>query len=360
METRSKARRYDQLMASRRGKKGSITTRIQVITRIICESGSRSQLQFLMDALLDVRTALQKVCDELYTLSDDVDSEWMDEENLRVDMCVSDVKAYLDRRKDDPPSAGSLTDSWVEKHAAVKDVVTIPDEPLDDEGLFGGMLGAGLEQTSSNPAVSQFLRPPHQAWSVWSEQFPTLMTTMPVGASSSLQLTRPYHQNYTNTSGFTSQPLLPRFPPPAASYSPAFNYSATSAQPGAIPRIVPPATLPAPSYAPSAAPRSVGAPSGAGFAAPPGVPSSAGYMQHPPQQQPPQQLPQQPRYNVNVNAVDSWIDTLDGNGVPPAGNQGMDNDIAMAFFIQNSLPRMTIPVFNGSPLVWVESWTSRV
>ena len=256
----------------------------------------------------------------------------MDEENLRVDMCVSDVKAYLDRRKNDPPSAGSLTDSWVEKHAAVKDVVTIPDEPLDDEGLFGGMLGAGLEQTSSNPAVSQFLRPPHQAWSVWSEQFPTLMTT----------------------SGFTSQPLLPRFPPPAASYSPAFNYSATSAQLGAIPQIVPPATLPAPSYAPSAAPRSVGAPSGAGFAAPPGVPSSAGYMQHPPQQQPPQQLPQQPRYNVNVNAVDSWIDTLDGNGVPPAGNQGMDNDIAMAFFIQNSLPRMTIPVFNGSPLVWVE------
>ena len=44
--------------------------------------------------------------------------------------------------------------------------------------------------------------------------------------------------------------------------------------------------------------------------------------------------------------------TVNDVSVPP--NDNVDNEIAMGFFIQQSLPRLTIPVFNGSPLIWIE------
>ena len=42
------------------------------------------------------------------------------------------------------------------------------------------------------------------------------------------------------------------------------------------------------------------------------------------------------------------------NDVSVPSNNNVDNEIAMGFFIQQSLPRLTIPVFSGSPLVWIE------
>ena len=56
-------------MNSRRGKKGSITKRIQQIDRIVGEGGSRSKIEFLVSALIEVQKAMQGVCEELMTIS---------------------------------------------------------------------------------------------------------------------------------------------------------------------------------------------------------------------------------------------------------------------------------------------------
>ena len=100
-------------MNSRRGKKGSITKRIQQIDRIVGEGGSRSKIEFLVSALIEVQKAMQGVCEELMTIATDTDSEYLDNENLRIDTCIAEAKEYLERRKNDPPSTGSLCESWV-------------------------------------------------------------------------------------------------------------------------------------------------------------------------------------------------------------------------------------------------------
>ena len=59
----SKTEQVTQLMNSRRGKKGSITKRIAQINQIVDDGGSRSQVKYLVDALLKVQQALQAVCE---------------------------------------------------------------------------------------------------------------------------------------------------------------------------------------------------------------------------------------------------------------------------------------------------------
>ena len=95
-------------MNSRRGKKGSITKRIQQIDRIVGEGDSRSKIEFLVSALIEVQKAMQGVCEELMTIATDTDSEYLDNENLRIDTCIAEAKEYLERRKNDPPSTKNL------------------------------------------------------------------------------------------------------------------------------------------------------------------------------------------------------------------------------------------------------------
>ena len=40
------------------------------------------------------------------------------------------------------------------------------------------------------------------------------------------------------------------------------------------------------------------------------------------------------------------------------GNVGNDNEVAMGFFMQQSLPRIDVPHFDGSPFMWVEFITT--
>ena len=156
----TKAQRITQLMNSRRGKKSSITKRITQIDRIVEDGGSRSQVIFLISALEKVQQALQTVCDELVTLDPDTDSEWLDTENLRIDTCISEAKAYLERRRDDPPSTEGLADSWVKKHAfdgtdsKLTDTVSEVTQQL--EGLS--------THQHTIPKQQDYLKPAHLSW----------------------------------------------------------------------------------------------------------------------------------------------------------------------------------------------------
>ncbi len=171
MSTISKTERVTQLMNSRRGKKGSITKRITQIDRIVGDGGSRSQVTYLIEALAKVQESLQAVCEELLNLAPDTDSEWLDNENMRIDTCISEAKGYLERRRDDPPSADALTESWVQKHAADNDLATLPGtEGREDEislmtnrfAQFGASHQYG-ESSTAKP-LSDFLKPAHLSW----------------------------------------------------------------------------------------------------------------------------------------------------------------------------------------------------
>ena len=61
-------------------------------------------------------------------------------------------------------------------------------------------------------------------------------------------------------------------------------------------------------------------------------------------------------YPTNVNDVDGWIDELDVNRVdtPHPMISGISSDVQMAWLVQQSLPRVQIPDFDGSPILWVE------
>ena len=172
----SNAERVTQLINSRRGKKSSITKRINHIDLIVADGGSRTQLVYLIDAL----TTVQTVCDELATLDPDADVEYVDKENLRIDSCVGEAKAYLECRRDDPLSTGSLCEEWVQNHSAVNDFGSVSEEDSvsavtkDLSGLQAGGGGAVSNantkalchdgQDKPGSSVSQFLIPAHASW----------------------------------------------------------------------------------------------------------------------------------------------------------------------------------------------------
>ena len=60
--------RVTKLKHLRRGKKASITKRLDTIKRILSEGGSRVKLKFLMSAAYDVLRAVTADCTELFKL----------------------------------------------------------------------------------------------------------------------------------------------------------------------------------------------------------------------------------------------------------------------------------------------------
>ena len=57
-----------------------------------------------------------------------------------------------------------------------------------------------------------------------------------------------------------------------------------------------------------------------------------------------------------MNEVDSWIDMLDvfDTTVKTETQPLQNTEISMAWLLQQSLPRMQVPIFDGNPLQWVE------
>jgi hypothetical protein len=105
-----------KLKHARRGKKGAITQRIAKIEELVGQSAGRRRIQILVGALIRVVEELHKVCDEINTLAGD--DEYNDLEDVRaaVDDCIAMATEHLEARKDDPPSADSLTESWINRH----------------------------------------------------------------------------------------------------------------------------------------------------------------------------------------------------------------------------------------------------
>ena len=123
-------KRIEELMNLRRGKKSSITKRINELQRLISESGSRTKILFLQKALFKVRDALLITCNELTDLrnSNIADVEWLEEVLHRIDTCSGDIEDYMEARRDDTPSTQSLTKSWVENHSLTSETYSAAND----------------------------------------------------------------------------------------------------------------------------------------------------------------------------------------------------------------------------------------
>ena len=103
-----------KLRRSCAGKKGSITKRIDQLTGLVSEGGSRMKIKFLSAALLEVHKATIGVFQKMASLMKDPDEEWMEEINFRVDTCVTEVQEYIAAREGDTNSSkASITESWI-------------------------------------------------------------------------------------------------------------------------------------------------------------------------------------------------------------------------------------------------------
>ena len=113
----------ERLKNKRAAKKGSITKRINEITQLINDNGSRTKVKFLLKALLKVKEEAQELDSKLASVTSDHDETWMEAENERCDTISADVEEYLEQRKDDAPSTLSLTESWVQQHTPAAESV---------------------------------------------------------------------------------------------------------------------------------------------------------------------------------------------------------------------------------------------
>ena len=106
-ELPSKDEQILKLKRQRAGKKGSITKRVNDLTRLVSESGSRTRIRFLHDALLKVHQAVKDTCAELADLTppEALDIEWLEKVNYVVESCSSEVHEYLEARKEDSASS---------------------------------------------------------------------------------------------------------------------------------------------------------------------------------------------------------------------------------------------------------------
>ena len=70
----------ERLKNKRAAKKGSITKRINEITQLINDNGSRTKVKFLLQALLKVKGEAQELDSQLARLNSDHDETWMEAE----------------------------------------------------------------------------------------------------------------------------------------------------------------------------------------------------------------------------------------------------------------------------------------
>ena len=114
--------RMRKLKYLRRGRKSAVTNRVKCLDGMVAESGSKRQMLYLLDGLHTLFADLENACVEIAGLEEEQD-EYNDIEDYRhkVEMCTASINEHLQMRREqgEESSEGSLTSSWVRKHAVV-------------------------------------------------------------------------------------------------------------------------------------------------------------------------------------------------------------------------------------------------
>ena len=84
-----------------------ITRKINQISQLITELGSRTKILYLKDTLDGVLRETEIINKEIKSMSDEnnieIDPGWMEDVTFNVDTCNSDIQEYTHPRKDEPP-----------------------------------------------------------------------------------------------------------------------------------------------------------------------------------------------------------------------------------------------------------------
>ena len=122
-QTRMKAsvlpQHYITLKRKRTAKKSLITRKINQISQLITEQGSRTKTLYLRHKLNDVIRETEIINEEMISMSDEpsieTDPRRMEDVTFNVDTCNSDIQRYIDFTKDEPPSYNRSITSWNER-----------------------------------------------------------------------------------------------------------------------------------------------------------------------------------------------------------------------------------------------------
>ncbi len=138
-----------KLKASRTGKKGSITKRMNQINQMVDEGGSRRVIAALLGCLKRVFGELNEVCTQISNSSDEVDeNNCIELIRANVDHCIAIAEDNLEARKNDPPSTGSITGTWLENCSRIYDD-DVRSEKFGSEGSGSGSKEGILDKEST-------------------------------------------------------------------------------------------------------------------------------------------------------------------------------------------------------------------
>ena len=109
----------------------------------------------VMDGLNSVFKELEQVCEEISSISDDIDElNSLEDIRMNIEICVAVVTDHLDGRRDEPPS--TETSSWVAKHAHLSCTESQNSLEIENNALPPSVGGGGARPRNSDhfPNVS--------------------------------------------------------------------------------------------------------------------------------------------------------------------------------------------------------------
>ena len=151
LQIKAIANKIKVLKRKRDGQKVLITKKIKQIKELIEDRGSRTKIQFLLRSLLDCKQETSVIHEELMELLDETDESFsdqcMEEITFDIDDCSSEVNEYLISRKDDPPSDVMSKTSIVNQY--LKESANKETEVEDVTELENRMIKLNLNQENN-------------------------------------------------------------------------------------------------------------------------------------------------------------------------------------------------------------------
>ena len=337
-DTISKPARYTQetdtskqitvLKRKRTGKKMLITKKINQINELVQQRSSRTKISYLRDSLNQVYADLIKENEEFMNLNPCIDEEncqeWILEIQFEIDTCNSTVQEYLDSRKDDPPSDTQSISSWAKQclNNQIFQIGEIEDDGNSKEGFSD--LANQMNQLTLEPNATEFK--PKETEGVIN-----------VGYSNFNNMNQDQDINCMHEKKPPANALVK---PDVYKKIPYDTKSSTVIKQNAV----------------SSWDQSLYRESGY-YNRDPGKANLQPLFQKGYHQNPPNSPEKRFSHSITAtkNSVDSWIDELNPDTTNNSrANQMQYQDIQMSWLMQQSLPRIKIPMFDGSPLDWVE------
>ena len=320
------------LKRKRAGKKGLITKKISQIKTLINERGSRTKIQFLNANLMDCKRETTDIHEDLMELLEETDEsfgdQWIEEITYDIDDCSSDINDYLISRRDDLPSDTMSKTALVGEY--LKESIT-NDNP--GEGLSN--LEKQMNNLSINKNVNERSELSPHAVSFQSQKWQSHETNPKLVID---EKTTEYFRIPNETKIHASVPNISK-----VSWDNQYHESMSNHN--SYEQLLYPQNMIREKSNKGNPTNMIGQ-------------SYTNLLDK-------TEINQNDMYKTGKqtleelemsNEVDSWIDllNLDEVEVKPEIQQMLNSEMSMTWFIQQSLPRMKVPKFDGSPIKWVD------